>query len=184
MIREKNKSFVLWFTGLSAAGKSTIADAVYSELNNHGLKIQRLDGDVVRNELTSDLSFSPEDRDENIKRVGFLANMLSTNGVAVVASFIAPYKRHRQDLKDNVYNFIEVFVDAPLEVCMERDPKGLYKKAQAGEIELFTGLGDVYDRPDDPHIHLLSHELSVEDCRDKVIEYLLQENFIKNLSKQ
>lgn len=179
----KIDSFVLWFTGLSAAGKSTIADAVYNELTNNDIKLQRLDGDVVREELTNDLGFTSIDRDENIKRVGFLANMLSNNGVSVVASFIAPYERHRRDLREKVHNYIEVFVDAPLEVCIDRDPKGLYKKAQAGELKHFTGLEDTYDRPEKPDIHLLSYDMSVEECRDKVMEYLVKENFIENLSK-
>lgn len=175
---KNEKSFVLWFTGLSAAGKSSIADAVYEKLGKSDIRIERLDGDIVRENLTQDLGYSKDDRDENIKRVGFLANMLSKNGVVVVASFIAPYEKQRQELRKNVHNFIEVFVDAPLEVCIARDPKGMYKKAQNGEIKLFTGISDVYDIPKKPHVHLLSDKMTIEECCDEVINYLVEKKFI------
>jgi adenylyl-sulfate kinase len=175
----KSKGFVLWFTGFSAAGKSSIADAVFDKLSHGDNRIERLDGDVVRKNLTHDLGFSKEDRNENVKRVGFVANLLSKNGVVVVAAFIAPYKKQRDDLKKNVHNFIEIFVDAPLDVCIGRDPKGMYKKAQEGEIKLFTGISDKYEEPDNPDIHLRTDKQSIEECRDQVVEYLRDNNYLK-----
>lgn len=178
MKTNSNKAFVLWFTGLSGAGKTTIADRVFEILSENIDRIERLDGDVVREHLTSDLGFSREHRDENIKRICFLSKLLSRNGVVVVASFIAPYSHHREMLRQTVNNFIEVFVDAPLEVCELRDPKGIYKRVRAGEIELFTGIDDPYDIPEDPHIHIKTHELDIERSVEMVLEYLRIENHI------
>jgi adenylylsulfate kinase len=138
----------LWLTGLSASGKTTIADKVYEILKTNGTKLEKLDGDVVRENLTKDLGFSREDRDENIRRIGFVADLLSRNNVGVIASFISPYRGHRGELRERVHNFIEVFVDAPLSVCEARDPKGLYKKARSGSIKCFT-VGDPYETPED-----------------------------------
>ncbi len=175
---KKGKGFVLWFTGFSAAGKTSIADKVFDILKNDFDKLERLDGDVVRNNLTKGLSFSKEDRDENIRRIGFVANLLSRNGVGVVASFITPYKEQRDALRKKVENFIEVFVDAPLEVCEDRDPKGMYKKARSGEIKSFTGVSDPYERPEHPDIHLFTDEFSVEENAKKIIEYLIEGGYI------
>lgn len=180
MYKEKHnkKGFVLWFTGLSAAGKSTIADAVYKVLEQREMKLERLDGDVVRENLTKDLGFSREDRDENIRRIGFVANLLSKNDVGVIASFIAPYEKQRSELRAKVHNFIEVFVDAPLEVCEARDPKGMYKKARSGEIKMFTGVSDPYEVPEKPDIHLKSSEDSIEKCVEYVIQFLQSKKYI------
>jgi len=172
-----DQGFVLWLTGLSAAGKTTVADKVYEILGNNSIKIERLDGDIVRDYLTN-LGFSKEDRDANIKRVGFIAGLLSRNGVNVIASFISPYLGHRQELRDNIDNFIEVFVDAPLEVCEERDPKGMYKKARAGEIKNFTGISDPYEPPENPEIHLNTADTTPEECAEKVLNYLKDKGFI------
>jgi len=174
-----NKGFVLWFTGLSGAGKSTLADKVYKELKINGTKIERLDGDVVRKNLTKELGFSREDRDENIRRIGFVANLLAKNGVAVIASFISPYSQQRQDLRKNVTNYIEVFVNTPLKVCEERDPKGLYKKARSGEIPFFTGVSDPYEEPGNPELELRAGENSPEECLNQVISYLRDNGFIQ-----
>lgn len=174
---KNKKGFVLWFTGLSASGKSTVADKVYELLGSKGLKIERLDGDVVRENL-SNLGFSKEDRDANIKRVGFVANLLSRNDVIVVASFITPYKEHRKQLRESVNNYIEVFVNAPLKVCESRDPKGLYKKARTGEIENFTGIGDPYEEPTSPDIELNTDTENVEESVAKVIDYLKLQKLI------
>ena len=171
-MKTNKKGFVLWFTGLSGAGKSTVADLVFEYLKGNGTKIERLDGDVAREKLTKGLGFSKEDRDENIRRIGFVADMLSRNEVGVIASFITPYRQQREDLRENVKNYIEVFVNAPLEVCEERDPKGMYKKARAGEIQNFTGISDPYDKPDEPDIELKTDCQSPEECLQKVIEYL------------
>jgi sulfate adenylyltransferase len=172
------KGFVLWFTGLSQSGKTTIADKVYKILEERGVKIERLDGDVVRQSLTKDLGFTKEDRDKNITRVGFVAQMLSKNGVGVIASFISPYAEKRQHLRDTVENYIEVYVSTPLEVCEERDGKGLYEKARAGEIKNFTGISDPYEEPENPEILLKPHKDPVELSVDKVITYLEENELI------
>lgn len=175
------KGFVLWFTGLSGAGKSTVANHVFENLKDRGLKLERLDGDVVRETLTKDLGFSKEDRHENIKRVGFVAKLLSRNGVGVISSFISPYKVERQGLRDTVENFIEVFVDTPLEVCEDRDVKGLYQKARSGQIKNFTGISDPYEEPENPEITLYTHKYTLEESTNQVIDYLVKQGFIDEL---
>lgn len=173
-----HKGFVLWLTGLSASGKTTIADEVSKILEKNNIKIERLDGDVVRETLTKDLGFSKEDRDENIKRIGLVVKLLSNNGIGVIASFISPYREQRKELKDKIENFIEVFVDTPLEICEKRDAKGLYKKARAGEIKNFTGISDPYEKPKNPDIHLETDKMSVEESVKMVIKYLKKNNYI------
>lgn len=172
------KGFVLWFTGLSGAGKSTLADIVYKKLKANGTKIERLDGDVVRENLTKGLDFTREGRDENIRRIGFVADLLSRNDVAVIASFISPYDHQRDELRNKVSNYIEVFVNTPLEVCEDRDPKGLYKKARSGEISLFTGITDPYEEPQNPDIEIDTVNNKVEECADQVLNFLKRENYI------
>jgi len=152
-VSKRGEGFVLWFTGLSASGKTTIAKAVERELIARGIRdVQRLDGDVVRQDLTRDLGFSKEDRDENIRRITFVAELLSSNGVATMCSFISPYRNARANARARCRNFIEVYVECPLETLVERDPKGLYKKALAGEITGFTGVDDPYEVPESPEI--------------------------------
>jgi sulfate adenylyltransferase len=175
---KNNKGFVLWFTGLSAAGKTTLADAVYEELNNNGVRLERLDGDVVRENLSKGLGFDRKGRIENIRRIGFVADLLSRNGVGVMASFITPYKEMRDELRGRVNSYIEIFVDAPLSVCESRDPKGMYKEARSGERPGFTGIGDPFDVPVNPDIHIKSDELSVEESVKKVIHYLHENKII------
>jgi len=147
VIMAEHQGFTLWFTGLSGAGKTTVAVALEKELRARGVKVERLDGDTVRKSLTRDLGFSKEDRDKNIERVTFVAKLLSRNGVGVLASFISPYRATRAMVREETTNFIEVFVNAPLEVCADRDVKGLYAKAFAGEIPNFTGVSDPYEEP-------------------------------------
>ena len=141
------RGVTLWFTGLSGAGKTTISRAVAEKLRslNYGMEI--LDGDIVRQNLTKGLGFSKEDRDENIRRIGFVAHLLTRNGVIVLVSAISPYREIRHEVREKIGNFIEVFVNAPLEVCEGRDVKGLYKRARAGEIKRFTGIDDPYEAP-------------------------------------
>jgi adenylyl-sulfate kinase len=146
--------FVLWMTGLSGAGKTTIALLLEEELRSRGVKVERLDGDIVRESLTRDLGFSKEDREKNIERVTFVAKLLSRNGVACICSFISPYQSIRDNVREQTTNFIEVFVDASLETVMERDIKGMYKKAIAGEIPNFTGISDPFEAPETPDIHV------------------------------
>ncbi len=172
------KGFVLWFTGLSAAGKTTIADKVYEELMDNGTRLERLDGDVVRERLTKGLGFGRDGRIENINRIGFVANLLSRNGVGVMASFITPYREMRDRLREGVHNYIEVFVDTPLAVCEARDPKGLYKKARTGEIPQFTGVSDPFDAPANPHIRLQTDCQSLDECAKMVVDYLRDNGYL------
>lgn len=164
--------FVLWMTGLSGAGKTTIALLLVDELKKRGLKVERLDGDVVRQSLTRDLGFTKEDRDKNIERVTFVAKLLSRNGVACVCSFISPYQAVRDQVREETTNFIEVFVDAPLEVVMERDVKGLYEKAIAGEIENFTGISDPFESPVNPDIHVRTDRQDPAESARAILDYL------------
>ena len=177
-MNKNKKGFVLWFTGLSQSGKSTIADKVYEMLKKEDCKVERLDGDIVRESLTKDLGFSKEDRDENIRRIGFVAKLLSRNGVGVMASFISPYKKQRDDLRMKIDNFVEIYVNTPLEVCEQRDKKGFYEKARRGEIKNFTGISDPYEAPEDPEIELKPAEESIEECANKITRYLENNKFI------
>jgi adenylyl-sulfate kinase len=148
-----DKGFTLWFTGLSGAGKSTLAEIVERELRARSRNVEVLDGDVVRTNLSKGLGFSKEDRDTNIRRIGFVAHLLSRNGVAVITAAISPYRAVRDECRAMIgSNFVEVFVKCPLEVCIERDVKGLYKKAIAGEIPHFTGVSDPYEEPANPEV--------------------------------
>ncbi len=141
------RGVTVWFTGLSGAGKTTISRAVEQELRSRRRLVEILDGDIVRQNLTKGLSFSKEDRDENIRRIGFVAHLLTRNGVIVLVSAISPYREIRQEVRERIGDFIEVYVNAPLEVCEQRDVKGLYKKARSGEIKQFTGIDDPYEAP-------------------------------------
>lgn len=172
------QGFTLWLTGLSGAGKTTVAVALENILHQRGLLIERLDGDTVREGLTRDLGFSKEDRDKNIERVSFVAKLLSRNRVGVVASFISPYREARDKVRAQTTNFIEVFVDAPLMVCASRDVKGLYAKALAGELKGFTGVDDPYEAPENPEITLHTDQETVEQSAAKIIAYLEQHNLI------
>jgi len=176
---KNQKGFVLWITGLSQAGKTTIGDGVYKILKENNIKVERLDGDIVRKYLSKDLGFSKEDREENIRRVGFVVKLLSRNGIGVIASFISPYRHIRKKLKEEIPNFIEVYANAPLEVCEKRDTKGLYKKARLGEIKNFTGISDPYEPPENPEIELKTDTFTPEECIEKVIEYLKENKYIE-----
>jgi len=169
---ENRRGFTLWFTGLSGAGKTTIAEIVEHELRERGLQVEVLDGDIVRTNLSKGLSFSRDDRNVNVLRIGFVANLLTRNGVGVIVSAISPYKEARDQVRRRIVDFVEVFVDAPLEVCAERDVKGLYKKAFAGEIEQFTGVSDPYEPPAAPDLVLKTAEETPEESARKVIEKL------------
>lgn len=181
MYKENNqkKGFVLWLTGLSQSGKSTIADEVYNQLKEKGYRVERLDGDIVRESLTKDLGFSKEDRDENIRRVTFLAKLLSRNGVGVIASFISPYEKQREEIKRKVENYIEVYVNTPLEVCEKRDRKGLYKMAREGKIKNFTGISDPYDEPKNPAIEIKTEDYNLEQSIDIIFNYLEKNKYLK-----
>ena len=173
--------FTLWLTGLSGAGKTTVAIALESELRERGVRVERLDGDTVRQGLTRDLGFSKADRDKNIERVTFVAKLLSRNGVAVIASFISPYREARRLARQETTHFIEVFVDAPIATCAERDVKGLYAKAFAGELKDFTGVDDPYETPEAPEITLHTDRETVEQSVSKILDYLEERGFIPRL---
>ena len=175
------KPCILWFTGLSGSGKSTIANAVELELFKRGRKTYLLDGDNVRHGLNKDLGFSEQDRIENIRRIGEVAKLFVDSGLIVLTAFISPFKSDRQIARSLVKydEFIEVFIDTPLEVCEQRDPKGLYKKARDGAIKNFTGISSPYEAPEDPQIHIKTDEHSIEECVDIVINYLIKFGYVK-----
>ena len=170
--------YVLWMTGLSGAGKTTIALILEEELRTRGCKFERLDGDVVRESLTRDLGFSKEDRDKNIERVLFVAKLLSRNGVGCVCSFISPYQAVRDQVRAATTNFVEVFIDAPLNVVMDRDVKGLYQKAIAGEIPNFTGISDPFEAPSKPELHIRTDQETPAESARRILAYLEERGFI------
>lgn len=170
--------YVLWFTGLSGSGKSTIAGLVEAELRRRGAPVESLDGDEVRTHLSKGLGFSREDRDTNIRRIGFVAGLLSKHGVGVVTAAISPYAATREEVRKMTTNFVEIFVDAPLETCMERDVKGLYAKAMAGEIANFTGVSDPYEPPEAPEIHLTTDRETPEVSAATVVAYLEERGLV------
>ncbi len=154
---------VIWFTGLSGAGKSTLAGALYEELLKRGVQVELLDGDAVRENLSKGLGFSKADRDTNVRRIGFVAGLLAKHGVTVLVSAISPYADTRREVLSSFERPLEVFVDAPLSVVTERDVKGLYLKAIAGEIQHFTGVSNPYEAPENPNLHLHTDKITVED---------------------
>lgn len=173
-----HEGFTLWLTGLSGAGKTTIAVELEKRLRERGVLVERLDGDTVREGLTRDLGFSKEDRDKNIERVSFVAKLLSRNGVGVIASFISPYQAARDGVRANTTNFIETYIAAPLEVCAERDVKGMYKKAFAGEIKEFTGVSDPYEAPANPELTINTHQQTLDESVAQIIAYLEERGFV------
>jgi len=171
--------FVVWFTGLPASGKTTLAKAVEQELKNRGVPhVQRLDGDIVRQDLTRDLGFSKEDRDENIRRVSFVAALLAQNGVAALCAFVSPYREARKAARARAPRFVEVYCRCDLSTLIQRDPKGLYKKALAGEIKGFTGIDDPYEEPENPEVICDTARETVAESAAKVIRYLEEHGFI------
>jgi adenylylsulfate kinase len=173
------RGFTLWFTGLSGAGKTTIAEIVERELRERFGQVEVLDGDIVRTNLSKGLGFSREDRNVNVLRIGFVAELLTRNGVGVIVSAISPFKEARDQVRRRIIDFIEVFVDAPLEVCAERDVKGLYKKAFAGEIEQFTGVSDPYEPPVAPELHIKTDEEEPRESARRVILRLEELGYLR-----
>ena len=163
-----HKGFTLWFTGLSGAGKSTISERVFERLKAGGAKVELLDGDVVRTNLSKGLGFNKEDRDTNVRRIGFVCELLSRNGVIALVAAISPYREVREEIREKIGNFVEVYVHCPIEVLAERDVKGLYKKALAGEIPSFTGVSDPYEPPANPEVTIDSSQEAVADSVEKV----------------
>lgn len=180
---EKEKSInpcVIWFTGLSGAGKSTISLKLQAKLNQNKVAHYLLDGDSLRQGLCKDLGFSEEDRYENCRRMAEVATLFMQEGFVVICASISPYKKMRRNIREMFSDntFIEVFIDAPFSVCEARDPKGLYRKARAGEIRLFTGIDSEYEEPESPEIHLRTDQQTPENCAQKIISYLMDKNNI------
>ncbi|HYP04715.1 MAG TPA: adenylyl-sulfate kinase [Bryobacteraceae bacterium] len=174
----QHKGFTLWFTGMSGAGKSTVSERILDRLKNAGAKVELLDGDVVRTHLSKGLGFSKEDRDTNVRRIGFVSQLLSRNGVIALVAAISPYRAVREEVRASIDNFVEVYVHCPIEVLAERDVKGLYKKALAGEIPSFTGVSDPYEPPASPEVTIDSSAEPVEASVEKVWSKLQQMGLI------
>lgn len=174
-----HKGFTLWFTGLSGAGKSTISEQVFARLKESGARVELLDGDVVRTHLSKGLGFSKEDRDTNVRRIGFVCELLSRNGVIAIVAAISPYREVREEVRHAIGSFVEVYVHAPIEVLAERDVKGLYRKALAGEIPGFTGVSDPYEPPSDPEITVDSSKEKVDESVDRVWRKLQEMGLIQ-----
>ncbi len=178
------KGATIWFTGLPCSGKTTVADRVYSILKEKGYKVERLDGDIIRKSpISRDLGFSKEDRRKNLERVAFIAKLLSRNDVIVLATFVSPYNDIRRDIRDIIgaERFHLVWAKCPVEVCIQRDVKGMYKKALAGEIKNFTGVDDPFEEPTDPPANLVleTDKESVEESVEKVLEYMRRHGIIE-----
>lgn len=181
----QNKGFTLWFTGLSGAGKTTISSIIHHRLQEGGIaNVEVLDGDVVRTHLSKGLGFSKEDRDTNIRRIGWVSQLLTKHGVPNMAAAISPYREVRAEVRKMVEDvgdagsFIEVFVNCPVEVCEERDVKGLYAKARSGEIKQFTGISDPYEEPETPEINIRTDQITADSAADEIIDYLVENGFL------
>jgi len=181
----KKKGFTLWMTGLSGAGKTTLTTRLVSELRDQGLAIEVLDGDEVRTNLSKGLGFSKEDRDTNIRRIGYVSRLLSRNGVGVITAAISPYRAIRDEVRRSIEAdgavFIEVYVKCPIQVLAERDVKGLYKKALAGEIKEFTGVSDPYEEPLAPEVVVSTDQETVEESAHKIIRALARRGLLRGV---
>lgn len=177
-----HNSLLLWFTGLSGSGKSTIANVVERKLFDLGIKTYTLDGDNIRKGLNKDLSFSPDDRTENIRRIAETANLMIDAGIVVLGAFVSPYKKDRQNIKEIVAeaNFVEIFVNTSIEECERRDVKGLYKKARAGEIKNMTGISAPYEAPENPDIEIETEKETVEAAAQRIVEYIIPKIKLEN----
>jgi adenylylsulfate kinase len=179
--RSGHRGAILWFTGLSGSGKSTLANAVDHRLFELGLRSYVLDGDNIRHGLNGDLGFSPEDRNENIRRIGEVAKLFAESGTLVLTAFISPYRADRDRIRETskrAGDFVEIFVSCPLDVCEERDPKGLYQKARAGEIPEFTGISAPYEEPANPEIMVDTAASTLDECVDRVLSFLVAEGYV------
>ena len=173
-----NSGCTLWFTGLSGSGKSTLSQLVASRLRALGARVEVLDGDIVRTLLCQGLGFSREDREENIRRIGFVCELLARNGVIAIAAAISPYRASRDELRKRIPNFIEIHMNCPVEVLIQRDIKGLYKKALSGEIKQFTGISDPYEAPIAPEVTIDSSSDSIESSVTKILRCLEERRII------
>jgi adenylylsulfate kinase len=175
----RERGAVIWFTGLSGSGKTTIAHLVEEQLVDAGAPVEILDGDIVRENLSKGLGFSKEDRDINIRRIAFVAHLLQRNGVFVITAAISPYRAIREEARAMSKDFVEVFADAPLDICEGRDVKGLYAKARAGEIKGFTGVDDPYEAPESPEVVCRTDQETVEESARKVIDKLVELKYLE-----
>jgi len=178
----QQRGFTLWFTGLSGAGKSTVADILIADFQDRGLMVEGLDGDVVRTHLSKGLGFSKEDRDTNIRRIGFVCQLLSRNGVIAIASAISPYRAVRDEVREMIGDFVEIYVKVPIEVVIQRDTKGLYEKAIAGKIPQFTGISDPYEEPLNPEVTLETATETPRQSADRVLAYLESAGLIPTMA--
>src|SRR5436305_12024237 len=167
-----NTGFTIWFTGLSGSGKSTLSDVIEQRLKAHGRNVEVLDGDIVRTHLSKGLGFSREDRDTNIKRIAFVANLLTRNGIVCISAAIAPYREAREWAREEIGNFVEVYVKCPLEVCRQRDVKGLYKLVDEGKIKGFTGVDDPYEEPSHPELVIETDKETIEESVRRIFARL------------
>ena len=174
----EHKGFTLWFTGLPCSGKTVLADVIADELKKKGMKVERLDGDIVRKSLTRDLGFTEEDRNMNIERVTFVAKLLSRNGVAVLASFVSPYNKIRAYSREEIENYILVYVRCSLKECENRDVKGMYAKARAGEIKDFTGIDHPFEDPDNVDIVVETDKQTIEESKKIILKSLNEMGFL------
>ena len=180
----EHKGFTLWFTGLSGSGKTTLARGVEAVLRERGMKVEVLDGDIIRQNLSKGLGFSKEDRDTNIKRIGFVCKLLTRNGVVAIGSAISPYREVRDFVRQDIGDFVLVYVKCPLEVLIQRDVKGLYQKALSGEIPNFTGISDPYEEPLDPEIIIDTAVESSQESIGKIIAKLEELEYIPPAPQQ
>jgi adenylylsulfate kinase len=174
--------FALWFTGLPSAGKTTIAKIVEQILRENKIKVEVLDGDEVRENLSPRLGFSKEDRDQHIRRIAYVSKLLVRNGVVSIIAAISPYRQIRDQARQTIGRFVEIYVNCPVEVCIERDVKGLYKKALAGQIQNFTGISDPYEEPLNPELVILSHQETPEQSARRVIARLEELGYMESVS--
>lgn len=178
----KQKPFVLWLTGLSASGKSTLANVVESKMYNLNYKTYLLDGDNIRHGLNNDLGFDEQSRVENIRRIGEVSKLFLDAGIIVITAFISPFKSDRKLVRSlfNEGEFLEVFIDCSLETCENRDPKGMYIKARNGDIKNFTGISSPYENPENPEIHVINDNISVDEASDQIMNFLIKNKYIDN----
>lgn len=179
---KSHESFLIWFTGLSGSGKSTIANAVEQELFNKGIHTYSLDGDNIRKGINGDLSFSPEDRTENIRRIAEVANLMIDAGIVTLAAFVSPYKKDRENIKSVVkdINFVEIYVNTSVEECERRDVKGLYEKARKGEIKNMTGISAPYEAPEQPDIEIKTELETIDEAVKRIMDFITPKLQLKN----
>ncbi len=177
---DQKQGVTVWLTGLPSSGKSTLAHAVARELKGRGLPVEILDGDAVRTHLSKGLGFSREDRDLNVKRIGFVSQLLTRHGVFVIVAAVSPYREARDWCRKQIGNFVEVFVQTPVAVCEERDVKGLYKKARAGEIKDFTGVDDAYEEPQNPEVTVQTASENADESVEKILSGMQKLGYLKS----